>query len=175
MATFCGGLRLDTQTLKIIDGIICDIDATTVDKNKAVSQCGQLWDGSLFKATTINGHKIITLHGSTGEDTGTPIFIKGNCGVGLDGRFFSVTKGIVSLQDGFILTVIANPDDASIKVIDVNAEEVAPIAGTTNTFLLKGIGDSYSVSVEKDGYTGKTQTIINDEDNQLTVTLEAIQ
>lgn len=172
MAMFCGGINLNTDTFKIINGIICDIDATTVDKTKAVSQCGQLWDGALFKTATVNGRKIITLHGSDGGDVGTPIFIKGNCGVGLDGRFFHVANGVVSLQDGFILTVIVTPEDAAIKVLDVDSEEVAPITGTTNTFLLKGIGDSYSVMVEKDGYTGKTQTIVNDEDQQITVTLD---
>lgn len=172
MAMFCGGINLNMDTFKIINGVICDIDATTVDKTKAVSQCGQLWDGALFKATTVNGRKIITLHGSDGGDVGTPIFVKGNCGVGLDGRFFHVTNGIVSLQDGFILAVIVTPEDATIKVLDADSEEVTPITGTTNTFLLKGIGDSYSVMVEKDGYTGKTQTIVNDEDQQITVTLD---
>ena len=48
MANFCGGIRLDSTTLKIIDGVICDANAATVDRSKAVSTCGQLWDGALL-------------------------------------------------------------------------------------------------------------------------------
>ena len=48
MANFCGGIRLDSTTLKVINGVICDANATTVDRSKAVSTCGQLWDGFLL-------------------------------------------------------------------------------------------------------------------------------
>ena len=30
MAKFCGGIRLDSETLKTINGIICDVNATSV-------------------------------------------------------------------------------------------------------------------------------------------------
>lgn len=40
MANFCGGIKLNDKTLKLIDGVICDIGATAVDKSKAVSTCG---------------------------------------------------------------------------------------------------------------------------------------
>ena len=45
--------------------------------------------------------------------------------------------------------------DATIKVTDVNSAEVAPITGTTNTFLLSGLGDSYTLTVSKTGFTTK--------------------
>lgn len=48
MAKYCGGIALDKNSLKIIKGIICDINASAVDVSKAVSTCGQLWDGDLF-------------------------------------------------------------------------------------------------------------------------------
>lgn len=35
-----------------------------------------------------------------------------------------------------------------------------------------GIGDKYSVTVQKDGYTGKSQTITNDSDQTITIELE---
>lgn len=168
MAKFCGGIKLD-KTFKVIKGIICDANATTVDATKAVSTCGQRWDGALFTVS----NKMITLHNSEGEEVGTPIPIKGNCGVGLDGRFFKVGKGVVSLQDGFVLTVNATPSDATIKVTDVDSAEVAPITGTTNTFLLSGLGDSYTLTVSKTGFTTKTQTIVNNGDQTVEVTLEA--
>ena len=168
MAKFCGGIKLD-NTFKVIKGIICDANATTVDATKAVSTCGQRWDGALFTVSD----KVITLHNSEGEEVGTPVSIRGNCGVGLDGRFFKVSKGVVSLQDGFVLTVNATPSDATIKVTDVDSAEVAPIAGTTNTFLLSGLGDSYTLTVSKTGFTTKTQAVVNNGDQTVEVTLEA--
>lgn len=168
MAKFCGGIKLD-NTFKVIKGIICDANATTVDATKAVSTCGQRWDGALFTVRD----KVITLHNSEGEEVGTPVSIRGNCGVGLDGRFFKVSKGVVSLQDGFVLTVNATPSDATIKVTDVDSAEVAPIAGTTNTFLLSGLGDSYTLTVSKTGFTTKTQAVVNNGDQTVEVTLEA--
>lgn len=168
MAKFCGGIKLD-KTFKVIKGIICDANAKTVDATKAVSTCGQLWDGALFTVS----NKVITLHNSEGEEVGTPVPIKGNCGVGLDGRFFKVNKGVVSLQDGFVLTVNATPSDATIKVTDVDSAEVAPITGTTNTFLLSGLGDSYTLTVSKTGFTTKTQAVVNNGDQTVEVTLEA--
>lgn len=125
MAKFCGGIKLG-DSLQLINGVICDAEATSVDLSKAVSTCGQLWDGSLFLAVDASGHKIITLHNSEGEDVGTPVFVKGNCGVGLDGRFFKIEKGVVSLQEGFVLTVVVNPEGATIKVTDVDSTEVVP-------------------------------------------------
>lgn len=168
MAKFCGGIKLD-NTFKVIKGIICDANATTVDATKAVSTCGQRWDGALFTVSD----KVITLHNSEGDAVGTPVPIKGNCGVGLDGRFFKLSKGVVSLQDGFVLTVNATPTDATIKVTDVDSAEVAPITGTTNTFLLSGLGDSYTLTVSKTGFTTKTQAIVNNGDQTVEVTLEA--
>lgn len=171
MARFCGGLNIDKNTLKVIQGVICDIGATSVDVSKAVSGCGQLWDGALFAIVNVNGAKVITLHNSEGEEVGDAIITKGNCGVGLDGRFFKLNKGVVSLQDGFVLTINATPDTASIKVVDADSVEVAPVAGKTNVFLLSGIGDQYGVNVEKEGYTGKHLTITNDKDQTLNVEL----
>ena len=213
MSKYCGGINLNLETLKIIKGIICDVNASTVDVSKAVSTCGQLWDGNLFAvvkvgdrlklvdgiitdsentaevfrnpvstcgqawdsdlfvATMVDGHKVITLHNSEGEDVGKPVFIKGNCGVGLDGRFFSIEQGKVNFQDGFVLTVNVTPADATIKITDVDFSEVAPIAGTTNTFLLSGIGDNYTVLVGKTGYITKTQTVVNNGDQIIEIEL----
>lgn len=169
MAKFCGGIRLDSKTLKTINDIICDANATNVDATKAVSTCGQLWDGALFTVSD----KVITLHNSEGDEVGIPAPIKSNCGVGLDGRFFKLSKGVVSLQDGFVLTVNTTPADAIIKVTDVDSAEVTPITGTTNTFLLSGLGDSYTVEVSKTGYTTKTQTVVNNGDQTIAIELVA--
>ena len=173
MANWCGGIRLDSTTLKIIDGVICDANATTVDRSKAVSTCGQLWDGALFTVVKVGGASYITLHGSEGEEIGAPIMGRGNCGVGLDGRFFKVVNGAVTLQNGFVLTVNATPADATITVKDADSTPVTPITGKANQFLLSGIGDSYTVTVSKTGYTAQTKTIPNDKDQTIIVTLVA--
>ena len=173
MANWCGGIKLDKDTLKIINGVICDANAATVDRSKAVSTCGQLWDGALFTVVKVGGASYITLHGSEGEEIGAPVMGRGNCGVGLDGRFFKVVNGVVTLQNGFVLTVNATPADATIAVKDADSTPVTPIAGTTNKFLLSGLGDSYTVTVSKTGYTTQTKTITNDKDQTIIVTLVA--
>lgn len=171
MAKFCGGIALG-EGLKVINGIICDSAATTVDKSKAVTGCGQLWDGALFTKVSVGGVPVITLHNSEGEEVGAPIKAHGNCGVGLDGRFFKIVDGKVNLQDGFLLTVVAIPDTATITVMDADSGEVEPVEGNANVFLLSGIGDKYSVTVQKDGCTGKSKTITNDSDQTITIELE---
>ena len=115
--------------------------------------------------------KIITLHNSEGEEVGNVVASKGNCGIGLDGRFFKLSKGVVSLQNGFVLTVNVAPAGATIKVTDVDGVEVTPIIGTTNTFLLSGLGDSYTVEVSKPKYGTQTQTITNNSDQTINVGL----
>lgn len=169
---YCGGIKLG-DGLQLLDGVICDTSATTVDKTKAVSTCGQLWDGDLFAVVSIGGAKYITLHNSEGESVGTPVASKGNCGVGLDGRFFKVVNGAVTLQDGFVLTVEVTPADATIEVKNVDGEAVTPITGTSNQFLLDGLGDSYTVTASKTGYTAQTKTITNNGDQTVTITLVA--
>ena len=98
MANWCGGIKLDINTLKIIDGVICDANASTVDRSKAVSTCGQLWDGALFTVVKVGGASSLPLHGPEGEEISAPIMGRGNCGVGLDGRFFKIVNGAVTLQ-----------------------------------------------------------------------------
>ena len=172
MAKYCGGLNIDKNTLKVIQGVICDIGATTVKVDKAISTCGQLWDGDLFTVVKVGDTKVVTLHNSEGEGVGEAVIAKGNCGVGLDGRFFKLNNGVVSLQDGFLLTVNATPDTASIKVVDADSTEVEPVEGKTNVFLLSGIGDQYGVNVEKEGYTVKHITITNNKDQTVNIELE---
>ena len=90
MPNFCGGIRLG-DSLKVISGVICDATADSVNVEDAVSTCGQLWDGALFKVERVDGCPVITLHSASGTVEKT----LGNCGVGLDGRFFHVEDGKV--------------------------------------------------------------------------------
>lgn len=171
MANFCGGIRLDSTTLKIIDGVICDVGTTSVDRSKAVSTCGQLWDGALFTVAKVGGAGYITLHGSEGEEIGAPIMGRGNCGVGLDGRFFKIVKGAVTLQEGFLLTVDVTPNDALITVTDADGTEVDPVSGNAKQFLLSGIGDTYTVTANKTGYATQVAQVKNIGDRTIDIAL----
>lgn len=172
MSNFCGGIRLDKNTLKIINGVICDANATIVDRSKAVSTCGQLWDGALFTVVKVGGSGYITLHGSEGEEIGAPIMGRGNCGVGLDGRFFKIVNGAVTLQEGFLLTVDVTPKDAIITVTDVEGTEVDPVSDNTKQFLLSGIGDTYTVTATKAGYTTEAKQVKNTGDKTLKIVMK---
>ena len=173
MANFCGGIKLGA-TLKLINGVICDANTTTVDKSKAVSTCGQLWDGALFTVAAVGGAKLITLHNSEGEEVGTPVVGRGNCGVGLDGRFFKVVKGTVELQDGFVLTVDVTPKDAIITVTDADGEAVDPVSDNAKQFLLSGIGDTYTVTATKTGYTTEAKQVKNTGDQTFKMVMKAV-
>ena len=94
MPNFCGGIRLDGVTLKVINGVICNATAESVNIDDAVSTCGQLWDGASFKVARVDGCPVITLLSASGAVEKT----LGNCGVGLDGRFFHVEDGKVVLN-----------------------------------------------------------------------------
>lgn len=174
MNNWCGGIRLDKNSLKIINGVICDANATTVDRSKAVSTCGQLWDGALFTVVKVGGAGYITLHGSEGEEIGAPIIGRGNCGVGLDGRFFKIVNGAVTLQEGFLLTVDVTPKDAIITVTDVDGEVVDPVSGNTKQFLLKGIGDTYTVTATREGYTTEAKQVKNTGDQTFTIVMKEV-
>ena len=70
-----------------------------------------------------------------------------------------------------MLTVNVTPADATIAVADAEGANVAPVSGKTNVFLLGGIGDQYTVTVSKDGYTTQTQTVSNNSDQTITIEL----
>ena len=93
MPNFCGGIRLG-DSLKVINGIICEATADSVNVEDAVSICGQLWDGASFKVERVDGCPVITLLSASSAVEK----ILGNCGVGLDGRFFSIEDGKVVLN-----------------------------------------------------------------------------
>ena len=50
---------------------------------------------------------------------------------------------------------------------------IDPISGKPKQFLLKGIGDTYTVTVTKTGYTTQAKQVKNDGDKTLTVVLQA--
>ena len=168
MANFCGGIRLG-KTLKVINGIITEQGASTTNKDSAISTCGQLWDGGAFCVKSVNGAKYITLL----EADENVVPSHGNCGIGLDGRFFKIVNGAVTLQKGFLLTVDVTPNDAIITVTDAGGETVEPVSGNAKQFLLKGIGDTYTVTATKTGYTTEAKQVKNTGDQTFTIVMKA--
>ena len=156
MANFCGGIRLG-KTLKVINGIITTQGVSTTNKNNAISTCGQLWDKGAFGVKSVNGAKYITLLNA--DENVVPFH--GNCGVGLDGRFFKKINGNIEYQDGFMLTVNTTPKEANIVVkMNDESEPLSPVSGTTNQFIIPlGLSEDWIVTVSKEGYTAKTQTV----------------
>ena len=89
MSNFCGGFNLGTN-LKLINGIICKSDVTTVDATKAISVCGQLWDGTAFKVVG----KVITAI----DSTDTPVAKRAVCSIKLDNNVFEIGGNAVDLK-----------------------------------------------------------------------------
>lgn len=170
MAKFCGGFKYDTTSLKLIKGILCLADAQDVDPSKAITGCGQLWDGEAFKIVKVDGYRpCVTLV----KNDNNVDFIAGNCGVGLDGTFFTKTNNTISVINGYVLTVALNPTNAMITVLDDSGVQIDPMATSEGfvKFCLPNIGAKYSVTVEADGFIGKSQTIDNNGNQDIEVEL----
>lgn len=171
-AKYCAGIKLNPAEFKIVDGIITLEDETEVSIDTAVSSCGQLWDGEYFEKISINGKPAITIATDPGKELmGEPFLINGNCGVGLDGRIFQCKNREVSFVDGYTLTVVVDPATATVTVLGEYQIEVEPTVEGGNQYMLTNIGGKYSVTVQKDGYTGKSQTIDNMGNQTITVEL----
>lgn len=171
MAKYCGGIKLNPTEFKLIDGVITLEDETAVSIDTAISVCGQLWDGEYFEKIYVDGRPCITIATDDGHELLNDAYIvHGNCGIGLDGRILMLRDGEVSFIDGYTLTVIADPETANISVHDGD-NLVGPIVPNGNQFFLNKVGSNYSVTVQKEGYTGKSQTIENMGNQTISVTL----
>lgn len=171
MAKFCGGFKFDSS-LKLVKGILClaGTDEADVDPSKAVTGCGQMWDGDSFKIVKVDGYRpCVTL-----KDNGHNVeFVAGNCGVGLDANFFRKdNKGEMVATNGYVLTVVATPENANVAVIGEDGVQVQ--AQEDGTFVLSDLDGNYSVTVTLEGHTGKTRTIKNDKSQTIEVDLDEI-
>lgn len=171
MAKFCGGFKFDSS-LKLVKGILClaETDEVDVDPSKAVTGCGQMWDGDSFKIVKVDGYRPCVTLKDNGHDVE---FVAGNCGVGLDANFFRKdNKGEMVATNGYVLTVITTPEDANVTVIGEDGKQVQ--AQEDGTFVLPKLDGNYSVTVALEGHTGKTRTIKNDKSQTITVDLDEI-
>lgn len=169
MAKFCGGFKFN-DSLKLIDGILCLAETQAVDKTKAITGCGQMWDGESFKVVKVDGYRPCITLAKNGHDVK---LVAGNCGVGLDADFFSTNgnKEMV-VANGYVLTVNTTPADATVVVMGADGGQVQP--REDGTYVLPDLDGNYSITVSKAGYTGKSQTIVNNKSQTITVSLDEI-
>lgn len=110
MATFCGGIKLG-DSLKLLDGIITAADTDAVDATKAVTACGQLFDGELF---AVKSKCITTIAGAAGDVKP----IHANCSLAVDKNVFTVEKGVLNLANNNAAGQAADDSVAEIPVVE---------------------------------------------------------
>lgn len=176
MANFCGGIKLNTDTFELREGIITLVDAHSDDSlTETTTPCGQLWDAIFFETAKLDGkHNILT---AVGVDTDIPITppIKSNCGIYLDSRFFSKDdKGVLDFTDRHLLEVLVNPPEADYTItvgITSGGDPIEPFAGLDNVYPLDSVDEEYDVTVTAAGYEEFTQRVTADGDHIVQATL----
>lgn len=175
MATFCGGIKLNTDTFEIRDGIITLVGAHSDDPIEEVNTpCSQLYDSIIFERVKYNGVWIMT---SAGVDTDIPLanIVTASCGAKFDGRFFSKDEnGVLDFTDRHLLEVLVNPADVEYTItvgLTSGGEPVEPFAGLENVYPLDSIDENYTITVTADGYEEFTQRVTADSDHIVQATL----
>lgn len=176
MATFCGGIKLNTDTFEVKNGVITLVDAHSEDPlTETTTPCGQLWDAILFETVKLDGkHNILT---TAGVDTDIPITppIKSNCGIYLDSRFFTKDdSGILDFTDRHLLEVLVSPADVEYTInvgLTSGGDPIEPFAGLANVYPMDSIDEEYTVTVTAEGYEEFTQQVTADSDQIVQATL----
>ena len=175
MANFCGGIKLNSDTFEIRNGIITLVDVHSDDPlTETTTPCGQLWDATLFETVKHDGKCLLT---SAGVDVDIPLanIVRTSCGIDCDGRFFSKDdKGVLDFIDRHLLEVLVNPPEAEYTItveLASGGEPVKPFAGLTNVYPLDGIDEEYTVTVTAAGYEEFTQQVTSDSDQIVQATL----
>ena len=152
MATFCGGIKLDSDTLEVVNGIITK-KGSTPTAGSVISVCGQQWDSKVFGKVRKNGVEIVTIKTPS---TLMPITTaKTNCGIKVDSRYFDVATGSVEFAMQYFLKVNTTPADATI-LVKQGEVEIEPVNG------VYPVEDSktYTVTVTKTGYVAYTDDVV---------------
>ena len=175
MATFCGGIKLNTDTFEIRDGIITLVDAHSDDPlTETTTPCGQPYDALIFKTAKYNGRWLLT---SAGVDVNIPLanIVRTSCGINCDGRFFSKDENdILDFTDRHLLEVLVSPADVEYTItvgLTSGGDPVEPFTGLTNVYPLDSIDEEYTVTVTAEGYEEFTQQVTADSDQIVQATL----
>ena len=176
MANFCGGIKLNPDTFEVRNGVITLVDAHPDDPiEETNTPCGQLWDSIIFETVKLDGrHPVVT---TAGVDTEIPMGkpIKSSCGIYLDSRFFTVTKGVADYTERHLLEVLVSPVDAPYTItVALTAEPdtpLEPFEGLDNVYPLDALEEEYTVTVTAEGYEEFTQQVTADSDQIVQATL----
>ena len=175
MASFCGGIKLNPDTFEVRNGVITLVDAHPDDPlEETNTPCGQLWDSIIFETVKLDGrHPVVT---AAGVDTEIPMGkpIKSNCGIYLDPRFFTVTKGVADYTERHLLEVLVSPADVEYTItveLASGGEPVEPFIGLGNVYPLDSVDEEYDVTVTAAGYEEFTQRVTADADHIVQATL----
>ena len=176
MANFCGGIKLNTDTFEVRNGVITLVNAHSDDPlTETTTPCGQPYDALIFKTVKHNGKWLLT---SAGVDMDIPFanIFRASCGINCDGRFFSKDEnGVLDFVERHLLEVIVDPADIDCIVeVTLTAEPdtpVEPFAGLANVYPLDSIDEEYTVTVTAEGYEEFTQQVTADSDQIVQATL----
>lgn len=175
MANFCGGIKLNTDTFEIREGVITLVDAHSDDPIEEVNTpCSQLYDSIIFERVKHNGVWIMT---SAGVDTDISLanIVTASFGAKFDGRFFSKDEnGVLDFVERYLLEVLVNPPEAEYTItveLASGGEPVEPFVGLENVYPLDNIDEEYTVTVTATGYEEFTQQVTADSDHIVQVTL----
>lgn len=177
MARFCGGIKLNSDTFEVRNGVITLVDTHSDDPlEELTTPCGQLWDAIIFETTKLDGrHYVLT---AAGVDTEIPMMnpIKTNCGLYVDPRFFSIdAEKILDFTERHLLEVLVNPPEAEYTITVALTTEpdtpIEPFEEGGNVYPLDEIDGEYTVTVTADGYEEFTQSVTADSDTIVQATL----
>lgn len=175
MANFCGGIKLNTDTFEVRNGVITLVDAHPDDPIEEVNTpCSQLYDSIIFERVKHNGVWIMT---SAGVDTDFPLanIVTASCGAKFDGRFFSKDEnGVLDFTDRHLLEVLVSPADVDYTItvgLTAGGDPIEPFAGLENVYPLDNIDEQYTITVTATGYEEFTQQVTADSDQIVQATL----
>lgn len=161
ITTQCGGLKINTNSLQMINGVVTDKNATTVTNSFTASCGGQNFDSAYFK----NIGQTISANGATTVANS----FQANCSLLFDSSKFQLdTDGAIEYKQ-VTLTINATLTTATITVVDWNDDTVQPNEDGTYTVM---VTKEYTYTVTNDGYTTQTDSVVITGDLELDITLE---
>lgn len=160
--TQCGGLLINTDSFKMINGIITDANATTVTNSFNATFCGgQYFDSSYFAQV----NKVITTTGTTSVSTSS----QANCSLLYDSSKFQLDSDGAIEYKSAVLTMNVTPTDATVVITDSNDNVIQ--ASGDNTYPVQ-VTKGYTYVVSKAGYVTETDSVVINDDLEVTISLE---
>ena len=158
--TPCGGLKINTGSLKMIGNVVTDESATAVANYFNASCGGQYFDSVYFKTVG----KTITANGATSVENS---FVA-NCSLPFDAAKFELDVDGAIKYKSALLTITTTPTDAVVLVTDWNGNVVNPNAqGKYPVMVTK----EYTYTVTKTGYVAQTASVVISNDLTIDVVL----